>query len=82
MSNQMESVAGLIRPIGPLAAWGVGCFAGWKVWQSEDLLTSVLRGAAAWFAVMVIWKLFISLCDVFATPHRATQTHTDPRIQV
>lgn len=76
--NQIISFADAVRPLGPIAAWGVGCFAGWKVWQSSDLLTSALRGAGAWLAVMVIWKLFISLCDTLAGPEQM-QGNSDPR---
>jgi hypothetical protein len=64
-----------LRAIGPVAAWVAAVACGWKVFQQSDLLDAVLRGAAAWLGVMVLWLVGVTVCEqLIVTTDRQERT--------
>ena len=49
----------LLRSAGLILAWAAGAGCGWWVYDHSagDLLQAVLRGAATWFGVLLVWGL-------------------------
>jgi hypothetical protein len=43
------------KQAGPLVAWLVAAACGWRMAEHADLLDVVLRAAAVWLAVTVLW---------------------------
>lgn len=46
----------MLRQLGPTAALLVAAGCGWEVARASDLLTAAVRGAAAWVAVLALWR--------------------------
>jgi len=51
-----------LRHVGLLLALVVGLACGWRAAQS-DLLAWVIRGAAAWLGLVVLWMAGVSACE-------------------
>ena len=52
-----------LKAAGLAIAWIGGVVCGWRVFLDSNLLDAVLRGAAAWFALTVLWMVGISFCQ-------------------
>jgi hypothetical protein len=52
-----------LRHVGLLLALVVGLACGWRVAAQSDLLAGVIRGAAAWLGLVVLWMAGVSACE-------------------
>jgi len=59
-----------VRVFGVVAAWIGGVACGWCVSLQADLLSAVLRGAAAWLGFMIVWMVGTSVCEQLISSSR------------
>ena len=52
-----------LKAVGLVVAWLGGVACGWRVFLESSLLDAVLRGAAAWLALMVLWLAAVAFCQ-------------------
>src|SRR5260370_39767236 len=62
-STQQTCPLHRLRGLGLILAWMGAVACGWKVSLQSDLLDAVLRGAAAWLGMVVVWRSGISWCE-------------------
>ena len=63
-----------------LIAWLVALSTAWRAWDGSDILNPVLRGAAAWLAVLVVLRICFGWMERIvghALGQAPSETHVD-----
>jgi hypothetical protein len=63
VAHNWRTVTDALKRVGPVVAWFVGGLCGWRLSNRMDLLDAVLRGAAVWLAVLVLWTAGLGACQ-------------------
>jgi hypothetical protein len=52
-----------LKAAGLAVAWIGGVVSGWRAYDQSNLFEAVLRGAATWLALIVLWLMALALCQ-------------------
>src|SRR5262245_962724 len=67
------------RRLSPVVAWLVALATGWRAWDGADLLNPAIRGAIAWFAVLLVLRMGFGWAEqvVSSAPARPISQQSD-----